>query len=97
MSISRYKNDGVTKGGEILQTGRAVMRIRAAVKDGSLVCRVAILREGERLDVIAGQVYGDGRLWWVIAAASNIGWWLQCPPGTQLRIPIDLGHVMGLL
>ena len=93
--MSRYKNDGVTKGGEILQSAQAVMRIRSAVKGGALVCRVIILREGERLDKIAGEVYGDGRLWWVIAAASNIGWGMQCPPGTRLRVPVNLGQVMG--
>ena len=97
MSFSRYKNDGVTKGGDILQSARAVMRIRTAVRNGFLVCRPIILREGERLDKIAGEVYGDGRLWWVIAAASNIGWWMQCPPGTRLWVPTDLSQVADLV
>jgi len=49
-----------------------------------------VLNEGERLDTIAGRVYGNARLWWIIAAASGIGWPLQVPPGTQLLIPTDL-------
>jgi hypothetical protein len=97
VSFSRYKNDGVTRGGEILQSARAIVRIRDAVRAGSLVCRPITLREGERLDRIAGEVYGDGRLWWVIAAASNIGWWMQCPPGTRLWVPIDLSQVSALI
>jgi len=97
MSLSRYKNDGVTRGGEILRSARAVMKIRDAIRRDALTCRPVILREGERLDTIAGKVYGDGRLWWVIAAASNIGWWMQCPPGTRLWVPIDLSQVTGLI
>jgi nucleoid-associated protein YgaU len=97
MALSRYQNDGVTQGGKILQTARGVMRIRSAIKAGALVYRVIIVREGERLDKIAGEVYGDGRLWWVIAAASNIGWWMQVPAGTHLRVPTDLGQVIGLV
>ena len=56
-----------------------------------------ILKEGERLDQIAGVVYGDGTLWWVIAAASGIGWAMQLPPGTRLRIPDSPSEVFGLL
>jgi nucleoid-associated protein YgaU len=50
----------------------------------------------ERLDTIAGVAYGDGRYWWVLAAASNIGWGLQVPPGTIIRIP-DLSQVAALV
>ena len=53
------------------------------------------MQEGERLDTIAGKIYGDSNYWWVIAAASGIGWPLQVPPGTLLRIPEDLGAVLG--
>ena len=45
------------------------------------------MQEGERLDIIAGEVYGDATLWWVIASASGIGWGLQVPPGTNIVIP----------
>jgi len=46
------------------------------------------------LDHIAGKELGDSQLWWVIAAASRIGWWLQVPPGTVLRIPTKMTQVM---
>jgi len=55
------------------------------------------MTEAERLDVIAGRVYGDGRLWWIIAAASGIGWWLQVPAGTRLVIPTSLDAISDLL
>ena len=43
----------------------------------------------DRLDTLAGTIYGDARYWWVLAAASDIGWCLQIPPGTLINI-IDL-------
>jgi len=46
-----------------------------------------------RLDQLAGQIYGNGSYWWAIAAASDIGWGLQVPPGTRLLIP-DIEQVM---
>ena len=39
----------------------------------------------------------DGMNWWIIAAASGIGWWLQCPPGTLLAIPTSISQIERLL
>lgn len=97
MTLSRYKNDTAIRGGKLLQSATAVMRIREAVKQGQLTLRVMILKESQRLDIVAGRVYGDGRLWWVIAAASNIGWSMQVPPGTRLNVPVNLGEVEGVI
>jgi hypothetical protein len=36
-------------------------------------------------------------LWWVIAAASGIGWGMQVPPGVILKIPTEPGDVITLL
>jgi nucleoid-associated protein YgaU len=62
------------------------------VRDGTIAYSESVLQEGERLDTIAGKVYGDGRYWWVIAAASGIGWGIQVPPGTVIIIP-DINQV----
>jgi hypothetical protein len=97
MGLSRYKNDSVTKGGKLLASAKAVMRIRTAIKSGQITLRIAVLKQNQRLDIIAGEVYGDGRLWWVIAAASNIGWSLQVPAGTRLAIPTNLGEIEGVI
>ena len=94
MSISRYRNDSPIRGNKSIATARAVAQIRLAVRRGDIVTQKLILKEGDRLDQIAAKFYGDGRYWWVIAAASNIGWWLQAPPGVVIRVPTDLSVVM---
>ena len=63
---------------------------------GELAFTTMTLKENQRLDRIAHDAYGDGRLWWIIAAASGIGWWLQAPPGTLIKIPTDLSQIEGM-
>jgi len=89
--LTRY-NEGISSTGG-LTTAKSVARLRAAIRAGRISTSNRVLKQGERIDQIAAEVYGDGRLWWVIAAASNIGWWLQAPPGTRLSIPTDLSEV----
>ncbi len=96
MSVSRYRNDTPIMGGKLKRTATATTKIRQAVKNGDVRTDKIILREGERLDHLAAKYYGDARYWWVLAAASNIGWWLQSPPGTIIRVP-DLAAVMELV
>ena len=50
-----------------------------------------------RLDHYAFKEYGEGLNWWIIAAASGIGWWLQVPAGTRLVIPTSLDAISDLL
>ena len=97
MSFSRYQNDPSIRRGKLLQTAAAVDAIRKQVRRGNIPYREVTLKTGQRLDHIANQEYGDGRLWWVIAACSNIGWALQAPSGTILRIPINISDVQGLI
>jgi nucleoid-associated protein YgaU len=96
MYINRYESDSVI-GGKILGTNGVIQRIQNAVRSGNLSVTEMTIQEGDRLDVIAGRFYGDGRLWWVIAAASGIGWWLQVTPGTLIVIPTDIAQVKGLV
>jgi len=48
---------------------------------------------GDRLDLLANQFYKDVTLYWIIAIANpdklDLGS-INIPPGTQLRIPIDI-------
>ena len=83
--------------GKVLKSASAVMRIRDAIKQGQISLRTSTLSQGQRLDILAGQLYGDGRLWWIIAAASNIGWSMQVPPGTHLNIPTNLSEIQGII
>jgi len=95
--ISRYEGDLPIRQGKILRTARAVDRIRQAQRAGRIPTKERVLRQGERLDRIAGEEFGNGTLWWVIAATSSIGWALQVPPGTILKIPTDINKVLDLV
>lgn len=54
-----------------------------------------ITREGDRLDILAGQYYQDVSLWWIIANANNLGKGsLVLPSGNQLRIPSDVESIV---
>tara|TARA_R100001082_G_C4257880_1_gene114299 strand:- start:114 stop:410 length:297 start_codon:yes stop_codon:yes gene_type:complete len=45
-------------------------------------------REGDRLDLLSQEFYGDPRYWWVIAEANHLGKGsFAVRPGLQLRIP----------
>ena len=91
MAVSRYQKDTIVGAPSHLTTASAILRIRQAVAAGQIVTRELFLVEGQRLDQLAGQLYGEGKYWWVIAAASGIGWGLQAPPGTRLLVPTEIG------
>lgn len=95
--MNRYRSDRRIRGGSVLATNQSVNRIKTAVRDGRLKTKRYKLKEGERLDVIAKRFLGDGRLWWVLAACSNIGWGLQVPPGTLINIPTQFEKLNGLI
>lgn len=97
MAIRRYARTPIINGGLQYGTSSAIQAIRDAITAGSLSTNVRTLQAAERLDVIAGQVYGDARNWWIIAAASNIGWGLQVPPGTRIVIPTDLSQISDIV
>lgn len=87
MALRRYTRTNIIGINTKYGTSRAIPTIRRSIKDGTIRYRETVLNDGQRLDSIAGKVYNDATLWWIIAAASNIGWGLQVPPGTVLRIP----------
>lgn len=87
MALSRYRRSDILDFGRQYGTGRSHEAIRAAISDGSLTFEPLVLKEAQRLDHLAGLYYNNSRYWWVIAAASNIGWGLQVPAGTYIRIP----------
>ena len=90
-NFSRLNSDSPRGFG--LTTHKYVTAIREAMANGELDYFEISLGHGQRLDHIAHQAYGDGRLWWVIAAASNIGWWLQVPAGTRVIVPSDIDAI----
>jgi nucleoid-associated protein YgaU len=56
--------------------------------------KMRVLRAGESLSSVAGEEYGDSRLWRDIAAASGVDNPFRCPPGTVLTIPVVAGTVL---
>lgn len=97
MGLGRYDNNTKLEGGRKFSTSFGHVNIRNAAASRRISVSEYVVQEGERLDIIAGRMYGNGRLWWVISAASGIGWGMQVPPGTLLLIPSDLSQIEGLI
>ena len=95
--IDRYKRATKIRAGRAYGTYVAGNVIYRAYQQGAIDVEVMTLAESQRLDHIAGEHYGDGTLWWIIAAASRIGWSLQVPAGTRIVIPTDLGQIAALV
>lgn len=99
-SFSRYsftpslKND---LGQSFKMTNKVNTRIRFAVLRNEIDVKTHVLQEGERLDSLAQVYLNSSEYWWVIAAASGIGWNLQIPPGTLLQIPNSISDVVRYL
>lgn len=90
---SRYSKTQTVFPGRYYGSTETSVNIRTALEQGSLSFKTRYTTGTERLDTIAAQEYGDGRYWWILAAASDIGWGMQVPPGVYLRIPA-LNEVM---
>lgn len=97
MPFSRYYTDGFRYDYRGLRSTESINTIRTGIETGDIsIIKNLLLTQEDRLDHIAAQMYGDARYWWIIAAASNIGWGLQAPPGTVIYVP-DLIDVQKLL
>ena len=91
MSQSRYKESaGKVKRAE-------TFRIYNASISGQLDTQKIVLSSNQRLDSLAGEYYGDSQYWWIISASSGIGWAMQVPAGTVIRIPVNLQAALDLL
>jgi|TARA_R110000824_G_scaffold62352_5_gene165205 hypothetical protein len=100
MALSRYSFASKMQnslGQNVTSISNASPIIFRAVESQVLNYSVHILEEGERLDYLAGIYYGDSSFWWVLAAASGIGYALQVPPGTVIRVPNSIAAVFGVL
>ena len=97
MSLSRYAFSKKIRGGKYYGTSNINHKISAAIKNNRIKVDTIILAEGQRLDHIASSAYGNSSLWWIIAAASNIGYGLQVPAGTLIKIPTSLNQVYNVI
>lgn len=94
--LKRYARTPLIDVGKQYGTSFTPANIRAGIDAGLIPYSSHVVKGFQRLDTLAALNYEDGRLWWVIAAASNVGWGLQVPPGTFLRIP-DINAVTKLV
>lgn len=87
MTINRYARTPIFGVNARYGISFAIPTIRTNIEQGNIRYTEYVSKEKDRLDILAGKVYGDSRLWWIIAAASNIGFASQVPPGIALKIP----------
>ena len=94
--ISRYSYTSIVDG-KALSNSDCVRVIQGGIKVGEIDVDTFSLAGSQRLDVLSGQFYGTSEFWWIIAASSGIGWGLQVPAGTLLRVPKNINRVLALL
>ena len=94
--MRRYTRDQRIAGGK-LQSAKTVTRLRRARELGLINTRQVVLKESQRLDHLASEYLGSSKLWWVLAALSDIGWGLQLPAGTVINVPVDLGPIRSIV
>ena len=56
--------------------------------DGKNTDLYVLAQEGDRLDNLANEYYGNPSLWWYIARVNNLKT-MNVPAGTSLRIPLS--------
>ena len=96
MALSRYLNIvGPERGTKSMSTINSI--IRKGVQQGTINTSEIVLEENRRLDQLSGQYYGTAAYWWVIAAASGIGWGLQVPAGTVINVPTDINQILSFV
>jgi len=94
--ISRYTNNSRIGLGRQLGTPENTLKLRTGIKNGSIpIIKTLIATGTDRLDSLAGTIYGDAKYWWVLAASSGIGWGLQISPGTIINI-VNLSDIESL-
>jgi len=94
--MKRYQSDRTVSGNK-LATHEATTRIRRAIELGFIEYREVPIREDQRLDHLAYNYLGNSDLWWVLAATSGIGWGLQVPAGTIIRVPLQMSVIQSLV
>lgn len=53
-----------------------------------------LVQEGDRLDIIAEQIYGDPTLWKAICLYNDLGYFFDLTPGTIIKLPLDINQVL---
>jgi hypothetical protein len=92
---NRYKNTKITKDPTGTRVYKPTIYPKIPIKNFDLIITP---KEGERLETLAATHYGDTSLWWIIAAANNLGkGTMKLTPGEEIRIPRDIRSVLNNL
>lgn len=59
--------------------------------------REFIVHSGDRLDIIAEQLYGNPSYWRALAVYNSIGYFFDVTPGTVIKLPLDIEQVLSRL
>lgn len=92
----RYTYAPPINSGEGRSNPRVSAKIYNGVINGAIPFKAQRLKQHQRLDHLAAEFYGSSSYWWIIAAASGIGWNLQVPAGTIIRVPLNLGQILAI-
>ena len=88
---NRYKNTKLTKDPTGTRVYKPTVYPKIPIKNSDLIITS---KEGERLETLAATHYGDTSLWWIIAAANNLGkGTMNLTPGERIRIPRDIQSI----
>lgn len=91
--MNRYQDIIITKDSEGIRYYRNSKYPRVPL---SLNDIYVITTEGDRLDILAQQYYGDSSLWWIISIANETLKQnsLYLTPGIQIRIPSNYSEIL---
>ena len=91
---SRYDNIRKVKFDDISRIGSSYLpKFKEQNSDILLIAT-----QGDRCDLLAQEYYGDVNLWWIISRANRLDPSdLGLDVGTTLRIPVEVGEILGKL
>ena len=90
--MARYKNTKIKKDKRRNVTVRSTTLYEEVPKRNDDIYVIA--QDGDRLDNLAFQFYGNQHLWWYIARANHLNA-LNIPAGKRLRIPTLTDNAKG--
>ncbi len=100
--LNRYTNNTIIQEDLITfqkpkyATSELCSRIYKDCKNGILEHDMLVYTKNDRLDKLSQKYYNNGLDWWIIAAASGLGWWMQINEGTQIIIPTNINQLRSL-
>lgn len=87
---SRYDGEPLLRVQDHLGKYHLALYVRPTADQWSFEFDQYVVTEGDRLDNLAGDAYGDPELWWLIARANpEVFYPDSIPPGTVIRIPYE--------